>query len=42
MDAITQDTLLNPPNYKDKYVVTNPPLLQEIKVLIKYCMINTI
>ena len=25
IDAITQNTLLNPPNYKDKYVITNPP-----------------
>ena len=31
IDAITQDTLLNPPNYKDKYVVTNPPYLARNK-----------
>jgi hypothetical protein len=29
--AITQDTLLNPPDYKDKYPVTNPPFLAKNK-----------
>ena len=31
INAITQDTLLNPPNYKDKFVVTNPPFLAKNK-----------
>ena len=31
IDAITQDTLMNPPDYKDKYVVTNPPYLARNK-----------
>jgi hypothetical protein len=31
IDAITQDTLTNPPNYKGKYVVTNPPYLARNK-----------
>jgi len=31
VDAITQDTLLNPPNYKDKFVITNPPYLARNK-----------
>ncbi len=30
-DAITRDTLLNPPIYKDKFVVTNPPYLARNK-----------
>ncbi len=29
--AITRDTLLNPPDYKGKYVVTNPPFLAKNK-----------
>ena len=29
--AITQDTLLSPPDYKDKYPVTNPPFLAKNK-----------
>lgn len=31
VDAIRQDTLLNPPNYKGRYVVTNPPYLAKNK-----------
>jgi len=30
-DIIEQDTLLNPPNYKNKFVVTNPPYLARNK-----------
>jgi tRNA1(Val) A37 N6-methylase TrmN6 len=28
---IQQDTLHNPPNYKDKYIITNPPYLAKNK-----------
>ena len=31
VSAITQDTLLNPPEYKDKFVITNPPYLARNK-----------
>ena len=31
INAITQNTLLNPPDYKDKYVITNPPFLAKNK-----------
>tara|TARA_Y100000004_G_C8931156_1_gene420024 strand:- start:99 stop:1094 length:996 start_codon:yes stop_codon:yes gene_type:complete len=31
IDAITQDTLLNPPDYRNKYVITNPPYLARNK-----------
>ena len=31
VDAVQQDTLLDPPNYKGRYVVTNPPYLAKNK-----------
>ena len=31
INATTRDTLLNPPSYKDKYVITNPPYLASNK-----------
>ena len=31
LGAIMQDTLLNPPDYKNKYVITNPPYLAKNK-----------
>lgn len=34
-DAIQQDTLLEPPGYKDKWVITNPPYLAKNKASTK-------
>lgn len=34
-NVIHQDTLLEPPNYKDKWVITNPPYLAKNKALDK-------
>ena len=34
-NAIHQDTLANPPSYKDKWVITNPPYLAKNKALDK-------
>jgi hypothetical protein len=31
INAITRDSLLNPPSYKDRYVITNPPYLASNK-----------
>jgi hypothetical protein len=31
VNAITQDTLMNPPDYKDKFIITNPPYLARNK-----------
>lgn len=30
-DTIKQDTLINPPDYKDKFIITNPPFLYRNK-----------
>lgn len=31
IESIQQDTILNPPNYKNKYIITNPPYLARNK-----------
>ena len=36
VDAITQNTLLNPPSYEGKFVITNPPYLARNKNKDKY------
>lgn len=35
IEAITRDTLMDPPDYKDKYVITNPPYLARNKSIDK-------
>ena len=37
-----RDTLVNPPDYDNKFIITNPPFEQGIKVKIKLFMINII